>query len=515
MKSILFSSPIYGYHRKEHQFFKIYMYNPYLIRKANNLLMNGVILSRVFQTFESHVPYILQFFIDYNLYGMSLLDVPDSAIQQRTEAGEDGSLQKMSTSEYEVDILAGDILNRHTMEQEKRSEYANPGIASIWNDEKARRALLAMEQPEALSLSQGGKVEIVTESDRFYRSVLAAKLAEGKGTNRSVEGDERRLKPPVSFYPSEAADDERLLDASCVQDLKHFSQYSVNLSNTVYDFDASQVDEDRIVSMSQNPDATFAEEDHQLLDNMRELEENEGHDLEGDSLLAPLTQQTERKIASTGGSGLSLSQSSNRRLNASLSGDLEMLSLMGDEKKDDDGTQVQHKFDETLDSDDDFLLDYTMKMDVNRDTDLLNDSDDDILNSSAIPQLDGTDDGEFPMLRSKRTNQNRNPPVVHCNGVKMNGHDEPTVKRLKHVLVAKLTNGFEIEKETPTNGVHEEKSVTRQRKKIKLDLPNGSECVPNGLTNGGHGDSELKQRPKSSILKTDPPVPKLKELKVK
>ncbi|EDS38598.1 DNA polymerase zeta catalytic subunit [Culex quinquefasciatus] len=59
--------PIYGYHRKEHQFFKIFLYNPYFIRKATNLLMNGVIMSRVFQTYETHVPYILQFFIDYNL----------------------------------------------------------------------------------------------------------------------------------------------------------------------------------------------------------------------------------------------------------------------------------------------------------------------------------------------------------------------------------------------------------------------------------------------------------------
>ncbi|EAT38236.1 AAEL009851-PA [Aedes aegypti] len=465
--------PIYGYHRKEHQFFKIYMYNPYLIRKANNLLMNGVILSRVFQTFESHVPYILQFFIDYNLYGMSLLDVLESAIRPRTETGEEGHLQKMSTSEYEIDILAGDILNRHTLEQEKRSEYANPGIASIWNDEIARRKLLGMEQPEALSLSQSGKVEIVTESDRFFRSVLASKLTGSNNANRPVEGEETRLKPPVSFYPSEVADDERLLEASCVQDHKHFSQYSsFNMSNTVYDFDGSQVDEDRIVSMSQNPDATFAEEDHQLLDIMRELEEHENRDVENDSLLAPLTQQNERRITSTGGSGLSLSQSSNKRLNATLSGDLEMLSLMGDDKKNDDGIQVQLQDNSTLDSDDEFLLDYTMKMDPKTAEDLLNDSDDDILNSSVIPQLDGADDGQLPMLRSKRTSQNRSPSGALSNG-KLNGHDEPGIKRLKHVLVTKMSNEFEMHNvPTLTNGVHKVKPLSKPRKKIKLDQSN-------------------------------------------
>ncbi|XP_065090214.1 DNA polymerase zeta catalytic subunit-like [Ochlerotatus camptorhynchus] len=509
--------PIYGYHRKEHQFFKIYLYNPFLIRKANNLLMNGVILSRVFQTFESHVPYILQFFIDYNLYGMSFLDVPDCAIRQRVDCGGGEELQKMSTSENEIDILAVDILNRNLMEEEKRSEYANPGIASIWNDEKARRALLGMQQPEALSLSQGGKVEIVTESDRFYRSMLASKLTSGNGSSRSVEAEENRLRPPVSFYPSEVGDDEQLLDASCVQDHKHFSQYSsFNQSNTVYDFDTSQVDEDRIVSMSQNPDASFAEEDHELLDIMRELEENESHEVEGDSLLAPLTQQSERRIASTGGSGISLSQSSNKRLNATLSGDLEMLSLMGD-KKDGNSTLVEEKTDEILDSDDEFLLDYTMKMEANTGDDLLNDTDDDILNSSAIPQLDGAHDGELPKLR---TNQNGTSlPTAKSNGVKMNGHSEPLTKRSRGVTEVKLSNGFEEKKEVPTNGVHEGKaSSMKARKKMKLDHP---EKMTNGLTNGVYCDLKLKeckvsiQKLKCNGVQQEPAMPKLKELKVR
>ncbi|EDS38599.1 DNA polymerase zeta catalytic subunit [Culex quinquefasciatus] len=448
--------PIYGYHRKEHQFFKIFLYNPYFIRKATNLLMNGVIMSRVFQTYETHVPYILQFFIDYNLYGMSLMNVPTAAVQERGDG--EGQLAKMSTSEYEVDILAVDILNRATMEEEKRSPYANPGIASIWNDEQARRRLLEMDQPEALSLSQSGKVEIVTESDRFYRSLLAAKIASESRPNRSDPDDSKRMKPPVSFLPSEAAEDEPLLDASCVQDHKNFTQQaSFDQSNTTYNFDLSQVDEERIISMSQHPDATFADEDHELLDIMKELEGRDQED--GDSLLAPLTQQSQAKTSSSQGS-------SSKRLNATLGGDLEAVSLVEGEEKV-----------EAMDSDDEFLLDYTLKTEGNA---FLNDSDDEFLESSVIPQLDGAD-GEIPS--AKRTRHN---------GV--NGHG-PMQKRVR------LTNGVETKKVPLANGLPR----TRKAGKMEEVVLNG--VVANGVDEEGGSSSRKK-------VKVDD-EPKMKPLQIR
>uniref|UniRef100_A0A1Q3FV46 DNA polymerase zeta catalytic subunit n=3 Tax=Culex TaxID=53527 RepID=A0A1Q3FV46_CULTA len=455
--------PIYGYHRKEHQFFKIYLYNPYFIRKATNLLMNGVIMSRVFQTYETHVPYILQFFIDYNLYGMSLMNVPTAAVRERGDG--EGQLAKISTSEYEVDILAVDILNRATMEEEKRSEYANPGIASIWNDEQARRKLLGMDQPEALSLSQSGKVEIVTESDRFYRSLLAAKLASEARPSRAEADDSKRMKPPVSFLPSEAAEDEPLLDASCVQDHKNFTQQaSFDQSNTTYNFDLSQVDEERIVSMSQNPDATtFAEEDHELLDIMKELEED------GDSLLAPLTQQCQSQ------------SSGSKRLNATLSGDLEAVSLM---------VENDDKIQEAMDSDDEFLLDYTLKTEGNA---FLNDSDDDFLESSVIPQLDGAD-GEIPGTTAKRTRQQNGAAAV-------NGHG-PSQKRVR------LTNGVGELKMPLANG------LPRARKAIKLEEIETNGSVGNGVA-GEAGCGSRKKVKLEDVAAEEEESPKMRSLEIR
>jgi DNA polymerase zeta len=287
-------SPIYGYHAREHQFLKIYLYNPLLIRKATNLLMNGVIMSRNFQTFESHLPYILQFFIDFNLYGMSYLHVPTDRIQIRMDPEE-----KMATSEYEIDISSMDIMNRTLMEEEKRSEYANPGIASIWNDERVRRKLLDIEFLESLTqTSQDKRPENITDSDRFYRELLMTKLSEP-----IVNSGEA-----AKVYPAECTPYDTICEASFVQDHQKASQslnttmnLSFNPADSMYNCDETIIDEDKIVSLSQKSylDVTLLEEDQQLLEIMKQLEEDEENEKENDSILAPLSQQKPPSLPSS------------------------------------------------------------------------------------------------------------------------------------------------------------------------------------------------------------------------
>lgn len=152
--------PFYGYHRKEHKYMKIFLYNPAFIRRTANLLQNGAILSRIFQPHESHVPFILQFMIDFNLYGMSCLYAPLNIIKYRQNTFQDGhnvdistidikhptqqllepKIERMSTSKQEIDLNAGFILNRFQVSiKNDANEHANPGIAFIWNDERGRR----------------------------------------------------------------------------------------------------------------------------------------------------------------------------------------------------------------------------------------------------------------------------------------------------------------------------------------------------------------------------------------
>ncbi|XP_077973529.1 uncharacterized protein LOC120341041 [Styela clava] len=70
--------PFYGYHQDEELFLKIYFYLPGDIKRAADLLQAGAVMDRQFQAHEAHVPYILQLFLDYNLYGMNLVHAKNS-----------------------------------------------------------------------------------------------------------------------------------------------------------------------------------------------------------------------------------------------------------------------------------------------------------------------------------------------------------------------------------------------------------------------------------------------------
>lgn len=39
------------------------------------LLQGGAIMNKIYQPHEAHIPYLLQLFIDYNLYGMNLINL--------------------------------------------------------------------------------------------------------------------------------------------------------------------------------------------------------------------------------------------------------------------------------------------------------------------------------------------------------------------------------------------------------------------------------------------------------
>ncbi|RZF48434.1 hypothetical protein LSTR_LSTR017538, partial [Laodelphax striatellus] len=112
--------PFYGYHEKSHQFLKIYFYNPLIVKKATDLLQNGAVCNKIFQCHEAHLPFILQFFIDYNLHGMSFIQL--ASVDLRQEPGTlhsnlESDLRPAKTTycELEADALASDILNRKTI----------------------------------------------------------------------------------------------------------------------------------------------------------------------------------------------------------------------------------------------------------------------------------------------------------------------------------------------------------------------------------------------------------------
>lgn len=75
--SLVRAKKLYGYHSSEEIFVKIYLYYPHEVSRAAAYLLDGAVLDRVFQPYESHIPYLLHFLVDYNLYGMGHVHVTD------------------------------------------------------------------------------------------------------------------------------------------------------------------------------------------------------------------------------------------------------------------------------------------------------------------------------------------------------------------------------------------------------------------------------------------------------
>lgn len=173
--SLVKGVPFYGYNVGYRFFLKVYLLNPLHMTRFADLLYQGAILNRVFQPYESHLQYLLQWMCDYNLYGCAYIDcarvqfrspVPDSdAIDITTHKWHDASIPeqfiadvdqypRQSHCTLEVDVSVQDILNRHELHSRpihhdflersfelRPDEKFVPSMAGLWRDETRRRKL--------------------------------------------------------------------------------------------------------------------------------------------------------------------------------------------------------------------------------------------------------------------------------------------------------------------------------------------------------------------------------------
>ena len=151
------------------------MLNPMHMTRFADLLHQGAILNRIFQPYESHLQYLLQWMCDYNLFGCDYINctkvqfrgpVPDSdEIDTKTHNWHDASIPEEFITEddqylrqshctLEVDICVQDISNRHELQYrpihhdflERSSQMPEnpedkyvPSMAGLWKDETRRR----------------------------------------------------------------------------------------------------------------------------------------------------------------------------------------------------------------------------------------------------------------------------------------------------------------------------------------------------------------------------------------
>jgi len=67
--------------------------------RVSELLQGGAVMNKSFQPHEAHIPFLLQLFIDYNLYGMNMISL--AAVKFR-KSGATGNAFRHSYTQEEV-----------------------------------------------------------------------------------------------------------------------------------------------------------------------------------------------------------------------------------------------------------------------------------------------------------------------------------------------------------------------------------------------------------------------------
>ncbi|XP_046399117.1 DNA polymerase zeta catalytic subunit [Ischnura elegans] len=247
--SLVSGRPFYGYHEKEHQFYKIYLYNPIMVKRTADLLQSGAVLGKSFQPHEAHLSFILQFFIDFNLYGMNLINLskvfyrrpqnvteielhpPCKSSSTITSSGNieveqsksipeelylPESIPRISSCEIEIDTLATSISNRSGVGD---GVTVIPGLAAIWEEERERLRMKGLSSQLSLPASETRDDPFYTKSEVFYQEKLLNQLHAFQDTLSSPRESISltQLSLDTSGYPSETPENISLQDATLVE----------------------------------------------------------------------------------------------------------------------------------------------------------------------------------------------------------------------------------------------------------------------------------------------------------
>lgn len=190
--------PFYGYHVGYRFFFKIYLLNPIYTTRLADLLLQGAVMKRPIQPYESHIQYIPQWMCDYSLFGCAFmkcgkvafrspipeyLDLPDLFHRWHDRSipsgwiSDESVLPKQSHCPLEADVCAQDILNRLEINERPihhdfgellkpavLSEKLVPSLAGLWQDEKRRRKKrLGLVDPDSSPFSNEDLVSFTSD----------------------------------------------------------------------------------------------------------------------------------------------------------------------------------------------------------------------------------------------------------------------------------------------------------------------------------------------------------------
>ncbi|KXS22182.1 hypothetical protein M427DRAFT_106570, partial [Gonapodya prolifera JEL478] len=221
--------PFYGLHSSYRPFLKLSFIDPFACSRAADLLASGAIMGRPLQPHESHIPYLLQFLLDHNLFGMDFIHlrnvlfrtpinapetpvnsspsphhispstVPPHLVWPQKTAPQPPN--RISRTDLEMDCWCADILNRGLISERpheatlrlansssaasatashsnERAPYV-PSLSTLWSDERVRRVRLGLStnlQPPSEAPRVGAN-ELKWDVEDELRGVMEEKCA--------------------------------------------------------------------------------------------------------------------------------------------------------------------------------------------------------------------------------------------------------------------------------------------------------------------------------------------------
>ena len=150
--SIVFYRDFYGYHHSKEPFIKITGINPFDIGRIAQIVRSGVINDCVYEPFECHIPFLLHFLKDHNLYGMNFVYFKTPCFRQPVPSNlsipihlrSSKVVQRDSICALEMDIVDDHILNSqwirsvdiNSADADLGRHRLVPSLREIWNGEK-------------------------------------------------------------------------------------------------------------------------------------------------------------------------------------------------------------------------------------------------------------------------------------------------------------------------------------------------------------------------------------------
>ncbi|QSZ31047.1 hypothetical protein DSL72_000608 [Monilinia vaccinii-corymbosi] len=286
--------PFYGFHVGYRFYLKVYMLNPMVMTRLADLLRQGTIMKRIFQPYEAHLQFLLQWMADYNLYGCGYVDSSKATFRgpvplyeeisssmhlwhDRSIADQlitnDTFLPRVSHCSLEVDICVQNILNRRDIKQRPlHHDFAQnliplapdeklvQSMAELWKDETRRRKSKISNAPAGSSPFHAEVMFSMSADPRY--SQAGAWMHESEYRKR-VEAliEEERDRGDTSmpsfntFVKSKPFESSVRTSFKSVEDL-----YPENLRlafESVHDSrEEREVDENRIVELAIEQDGT-------------------------------------------------------------------------------------------------------------------------------------------------------------------------------------------------------------------------------------------------------------------